>query len=263
MEDNGRPGSSNCGGGRGLFSKLKRAVDNAAGEPSGASSARRSRRHRPTAQAAPPRAALMHPAANRPPPAHTLYHHKPPRAPTNPPPAAAISHAVHDGVGAAPGGAGRPAALADPFSHPGTLMGAREIALMRHRVAAGDLPWADAAVALSCQTPRDYRCVRACLSWGVSPPWPLSVGGSPFCIVPAAGAVQPRRSLTSVARPPPHPPAPRPNPLVHVRIDYNGVGQGHDELVEKDGKMVYMQAVMWIATGDDQVRDCPWANERV
>jgi len=37
-----------------------------------------------------------------------------------------------------------------------------------------------------------------------------------------------------------------------VRIDYNGVGQGHDELVEKDGKMVGVLAfvsVGWAVGG--------------
>lgn len=42
-----------------------------------------------------------------------------------------------------------------------------------------------------------------------------------------------------------------PRALRRVHIDFNGVGNGHDEFVEKDGRMAYMQAVLWVATGDD------------
>jgi len=76
-----------------------------------------------------------------------------------PHPPAAIKHVVRDslsGGGASPNGVSL--APVDPFRHPGTLMGAREVALLRHRVAGGELPWADAAVALSSQTARSYRC---------------------------------------------------------------------------------------------------------
>ncbi|GBF98426.1 hypothetical protein Rsub_10491 [Raphidocelis subcapitata] len=101
-------------------------------------------------------------------------------------PAAASAGAAPPAPAAA---AARPAAPAPPlpkvtsFAHPGTLMGAREVELLKRRVASGEQP---------------------------------------------------------------------PCPLAEVVIQYDGVGQGHDEFVERDGKVVYMQAVAWLATGEAQ-----------
>lgn len=43
----------------------------------------------------------------------------------------------------------------------------------------------------------------------------------------------------------------QPHALKECNIDYGGKGQGHDELVEKDGKVVYMQTVMWLVSGNE------------
>ena len=40
--------------------------------------------------------------------------------------------------------------------------------------------------------------------------------------------------------------------LRRVHIDFNGVGAGHDEFVERDGRMAYMQAAMFAAAGDER-----------
>jgi hypothetical protein len=78
-------------------------------------------------------------------------------------------------------------------------------------------------------SPTTTRCWQLVLSRCASPHQPATLG-------PGARRTSP---------PPPPPPLRRPvfnhprhNALVNVTINFNGVGQGHDQLVEKDGKMV-------------------------
>lgn len=72
----------------------------------------------------------------------------PRRPPRVLPPPGAIRSVLGDAGGGAGGSGG--------FTHPGTLMGPREVALLQRRVRGGELPWADAAVTLSSETPRGY-----------------------------------------------------------------------------------------------------------
>lgn len=40
--------------------------------------------------------------------------------------------------------------------------------------------------------------------------------------------------------------------LQEVNVGWNGKGHGHDELVEKDGKFVYMMTIQYVAGGDER-----------
>lgn len=70
--------------------------------------------------------------------------------------AGAVKYLKDPDAGSAPCPGGAPNPGRGAFVHPGTLMGPREVLLLRRHVAEGAPPWAGAAAKLAADTPREY-----------------------------------------------------------------------------------------------------------